>query len=59
MVTKVDNENRDHKEKLERLNHLLDLKNCRIKQLEGILRSHGLPASGKSESFVFVFGNVT
>ncbi|XP_026633735.1 X-linked retinitis pigmentosa GTPase regulator-interacting protein 1 [Microtus ochrogaster] len=45
MMTKADNENRDHKEKLDRLNHLLDLKNCRIKQLEGILRSHGLPAS--------------
>ncbi|XP_041494866.1 X-linked retinitis pigmentosa GTPase regulator-interacting protein 1 isoform X1 [Microtus oregoni] len=45
MMTKADNENRDHKKKLERLNHLLDLKNCRIKQLEGILRSHGLPAS--------------
>lgn len=48
MMTNADNENQDHKEKLERLNHLLDLKNCRIKQLEGILRSHGLPASGKS-----------
>uniref|UniRef100_A0A8C5KSY5 Retinitis pigmentosa GTPase regulator interacting protein 1 n=1 Tax=Jaculus jaculus TaxID=51337 RepID=A0A8C5KSY5_JACJA len=35
MVTKGDNENRDHKEKLERLNQLLDLKNNRIKQLEG------------------------
>ncbi|KAH0505896.1 X-linked retinitis pigmentosa GTPase regulator-interacting protein 1 [Microtus ochrogaster] len=38
MMTKADNENRDHKEKLERLNHLLDLKNCRIKQLEEQLR---------------------
>ncbi|XP_075806460.1 X-linked retinitis pigmentosa GTPase regulator-interacting protein 1 isoform X2 [Microtus pennsylvanicus] len=47
MMTKADNENRDHEEKLERLNHLLDLKNCRIKQLEGILRSHGLPESGE------------
>nr|KAF6487094.1 RPGR interacting protein 1 [Rousettus aegyptiacus] len=46
MVTKADNENRDHKEKLDRLNQLLDLKNNRIKQLEGILRSHGLPISG-------------
>ncbi|XP_016021049.2 X-linked retinitis pigmentosa GTPase regulator-interacting protein 1 isoform X4 [Rousettus aegyptiacus] len=45
MVTKADNENRDHKEKLDRLNQLLDLKNNRIKQLEGILRSHGLPIS--------------
>lgn len=35
MMTNADNENQDHKEKLERLNHLLDLKNCRIKQLEG------------------------
>lgn len=48
MVTKADNENKDHKEKLDRLNQLLDLKNNRIKQLEGILRSHGLPISGKS-----------
>ncbi|XP_061038325.1 X-linked retinitis pigmentosa GTPase regulator-interacting protein 1 isoform X5 [Eubalaena glacialis] len=46
MMTKADNENKDHKEKLERLNQLLDLKNKRIKQLEGILRSHGLPISG-------------
>ncbi|XP_059129655.1 X-linked retinitis pigmentosa GTPase regulator-interacting protein 1 isoform X3 [Peromyscus eremicus] len=45
MMTKADNENRDHQEKLEMLNHLLDLKNSRIKQLEGILRSHGLPTS--------------
>uniref|UniRef100_A0A8C2LN48 Retinitis pigmentosa GTPase regulator interacting protein 1 n=1 Tax=Cricetulus griseus TaxID=10029 RepID=A0A8C2LN48_CRIGR len=35
MMTKADNENRDHKEKLEMLNHLLDLKNSRIKLLEG------------------------
>ncbi|XP_059769783.1 LOW QUALITY PROTEIN: X-linked retinitis pigmentosa GTPase regulator-interacting protein 1 [Balaenoptera ricei] len=35
MMTKADNENKDHKEKLERLNQLLDLKNKRIKQLEG------------------------
>ncbi|XP_021507999.1 X-linked retinitis pigmentosa GTPase regulator-interacting protein 1 isoform X2 [Meriones unguiculatus] len=35
MMTKADNENRDHSEMLERLNHLLDLKNSRIKQLEG------------------------
>lgn len=47
-LTKADKENRDHEEKLERLNHLLDFKNSRIKQLEGILRSHGLPTSGKS-----------
>ncbi|XP_057577261.1 LOW QUALITY PROTEIN: X-linked retinitis pigmentosa GTPase regulator-interacting protein 1 [Hippopotamus amphibius kiboko] len=46
MMTKADNENKDHKEKLERLNQLLDLKNKRISQLEGILRSHGLPMSG-------------
>ncbi|XP_019484275.1 PREDICTED: X-linked retinitis pigmentosa GTPase regulator-interacting protein 1 isoform X2 [Hipposideros armiger] len=45
MMTKADNENKDHKEKLGRLNQLLDLKNNRIKQLEGILRSHGLPLS--------------
>ncbi|XP_039725812.1 X-linked retinitis pigmentosa GTPase regulator-interacting protein 1 isoform X3 [Pteropus medius] len=49
MVTKADNENKDHKEKLDRLNQLLDLKNNRIKQLEGILRSHGLPISGDFE----------
>ncbi|EFB16145.1 hypothetical protein PANDA_017706, partial [Ailuropoda melanoleuca] len=46
MMTKADNENKDHKEKLERLHQLLDLKNNRINQLEGILRSHGLPISG-------------
>ncbi|KAM4881055.1 X-linked retinitis pigmentosa GTPase regulator-interacting protein 1 [Thomomys bottae] len=45
MMAKADNESRDHKEKLERLSQLLDLKNDRIKQLEGILRSHGLPSS--------------
>ncbi|EDL42253.1 retinitis pigmentosa GTPase regulator interacting protein 1 [Mus musculus] len=48
-LTKADRENRDHEEKLERLNHLLDFKNSRIKQLEGILRSHGLPTSGNSK----------
>ena len=48
MMTKADNENKDHEEKLEKLNQLLDLKNKRINQLEGILRSHGLPVSGKS-----------
>ena len=48
MMTKADNENKDHEEKLERLNQLLDLKNKRINQLEGILRSHGRPVSGKS-----------
>uniref|UniRef100_A0A8C0W4I9 X-linked retinitis pigmentosa GTPase regulator-interacting protein 1 n=1 Tax=Castor canadensis TaxID=51338 RepID=A0A8C0W4I9_CASCN len=45
MMTKADNDSRDHKEKVERLSELLDLKNNRIKQLEGILRSHGLPSS--------------
>ncbi|EGW08438.1 X-linked retinitis pigmentosa GTPase regulator-interacting protein 1 [Cricetulus griseus] len=39
MMTKADNENRDHKEKLEMLNHLLDLKNSRIKLLEGSVLS--------------------
>lgn len=34
-LTKADRENRDHEEKLERLNHLLDFKNSRIKQPEG------------------------
>ncbi|XP_037358902.1 X-linked retinitis pigmentosa GTPase regulator-interacting protein 1-like isoform X8 [Talpa occidentalis] len=46
MMSKSDNENKEHTEKLERLNQLLDLKNKRINQLEGILRSHGLPISG-------------
>ncbi|XP_073751035.1 X-linked retinitis pigmentosa GTPase regulator-interacting protein 1 isoform X2 [Callorhinus ursinus] len=46
MMTKADNESKDQKERLERLNQLLDLKNNRINQLEGILRSHGLPLSG-------------
>ncbi|XP_004694594.1 PREDICTED: X-linked retinitis pigmentosa GTPase regulator-interacting protein 1 [Condylura cristata] len=45
MMSKSDNENKEHSEKLERLNQLLDLKNKRINQLEGILRSHGLPTS--------------
>ncbi|XP_027409159.1 X-linked retinitis pigmentosa GTPase regulator-interacting protein 1 [Bos indicus x Bos taurus] len=35
MMTKADNENKDHEAKLERLNQLLDLKNKRINQLEG------------------------
>ncbi|XP_063092989.1 X-linked retinitis pigmentosa GTPase regulator-interacting protein 1 isoform X4 [Cavia porcellus] len=46
MMTKADSESKDHRQKLERLSQLLDLKNNRIKQLEGILRSHGLPTSG-------------
>uniref|UniRef100_UPI0040385BDD X-linked retinitis pigmentosa GTPase regulator-interacting protein 1 n=1 Tax=Callospermophilus lateralis TaxID=76772 RepID=UPI0040385BDD len=45
MMTKTDSESKDHKEKLERLSQLLDVKNNRIRQLEGILRSHGLPIS--------------
>ncbi|XP_032773714.1 X-linked retinitis pigmentosa GTPase regulator-interacting protein 1 isoform X5 [Rattus rattus] len=45
-LTKADKENRDHEETMERLTHLLDFKNSRIMQLEGILRSHGLPTSG-------------
>uniref|UniRef100_H0UYS4 RPGR interacting protein 1 n=1 Tax=Cavia porcellus TaxID=10141 RepID=H0UYS4_CAVPO len=45
MMTKADSESKDHRQKLERLSQLLDLKNNRIKQLEGILRSHGLPTS--------------
>ncbi|XP_021100226.1 X-linked retinitis pigmentosa GTPase regulator-interacting protein 1 isoform X8 [Heterocephalus glaber] len=35
MMTKADSESKDHREKLERLSQLLDLKNNRIKQLEG------------------------
>ncbi|KAB1277192.1 X-linked retinitis pigmentosa GTPase regulator-interacting protein 1 [Camelus dromedarius] len=38
MMTKADNENKNHKEKLERLNRLLDLKNSRINQLEEQLK---------------------
>uniref|UniRef100_A0A8C9M5X0 X-linked retinitis pigmentosa GTPase regulator-interacting protein 1 n=1 Tax=Panthera tigris altaica TaxID=74533 RepID=A0A8C9M5X0_PANTA len=38
MMTKADNENKDHEEKLERLNQLLDLKNDRINQLEEQLK---------------------
>ncbi|KAL1780510.1 X-linked retinitis pigmentosa GTPase regulator-interacting protein 1 [Sigmodon hispidus] len=38
MMTKADNENKNHLEKLERLNHLLDLKNSRINQLEEQLK---------------------
>ncbi|XP_054986742.1 X-linked retinitis pigmentosa GTPase regulator-interacting protein 1 [Sorex araneus] len=46
MMTRAENENEEHKEKVKRLNQLLELKNNRINQLEGILRSHGLPISG-------------
>uniref|UniRef100_A0A2K6SYC8 RPGR interacting protein 1 n=1 Tax=Saimiri boliviensis boliviensis TaxID=39432 RepID=A0A2K6SYC8_SAIBB len=46
MTTKADSDNRDYEEKLKRLTQLLDLKNNRITQLEGILRSHDLPTSG-------------
>ncbi|XP_026939474.1 X-linked retinitis pigmentosa GTPase regulator-interacting protein 1 isoform X1 [Sagmatias obliquidens] len=38
MMTKADNENKVHKEKLERLSQLLDLKNKRINQLEEQLK---------------------
>uniref|UniRef100_A0A4W2GHS4 X-linked retinitis pigmentosa GTPase regulator-interacting protein 1 n=2 Tax=Bos TaxID=9903 RepID=A0A4W2GHS4_BOBOX len=38
MMTKADNENKDHEAKLERLNQLLDLKNKRINQLEEQLK---------------------
>ncbi|XP_007449571.1 PREDICTED: LOW QUALITY PROTEIN: X-linked retinitis pigmentosa GTPase regulator-interacting protein 1 [Lipotes vexillifer] len=38
MMTKADNENKVHKEKLEKLNRLLDLKNKRINQLEEQLK---------------------
>ncbi|XP_059562940.1 X-linked retinitis pigmentosa GTPase regulator-interacting protein 1 isoform X3 [Myotis daubentonii] len=38
MMTKAENENQDHSEKMERLNRLLDLKNNRIKQLEEQLK---------------------
>ncbi|XP_062062576.1 X-linked retinitis pigmentosa GTPase regulator-interacting protein 1 [Lepus europaeus] len=53
MMTKADNENRDHEEKLERLSQLLDIKNNRIKQLEGILRSHGLPTSEQLKDIAY------
>ncbi|XP_045306269.1 X-linked retinitis pigmentosa GTPase regulator-interacting protein 1 isoform X5 [Leopardus geoffroyi] len=45
MMTKADNENKDHEEKLERLNQLLDLKNDRINQLEVRLDLHQAVAS--------------
>lgn len=54
MMTKANSESKDHREKLERLSQLLDLKNNRIKQLEGILRSRGLPTSGKSWPLVLL-----
>ncbi|KFO27565.1 X-linked retinitis pigmentosa GTPase regulator-interacting protein 1 [Fukomys damarensis] len=38
MMTKAESESKDHREKLERLSQLLDLKNNRIKQLEERLR---------------------
>ncbi|KAM6202565.1 X-linked retinitis pigmentosa GTPase regulator-interacting protein 1 [Rhynchocyon petersi] len=38
LMTKADNEKKDNREKLERLNLLLDLKNDRIKQLEEQLK---------------------
>ncbi|XP_029807395.1 X-linked retinitis pigmentosa GTPase regulator-interacting protein 1 [Suricata suricatta] len=38
MMTKADNEKKDHRENLERLNKLLDLKNNRINQLEEQLK---------------------
>ncbi|CAO2590411.1 X-linked retinitis pigmentosa GTPase regulator-interacting protein 1, partial [Lemmus lemmus] len=53
IMTKADNENRDYKEKLERLNPLLDLKNCSIKQLEGILNSQGLAASEQLKDIAY------
>lgn len=59
MMTKADNESRDHKEKLEKLSQLLDVKKNRIRQLEGILRSHGLPTSGKFYYFVLILGHLT
>ncbi|EDL88470.1 retinitis pigmentosa GTPase regulator interacting protein 1 [Rattus norvegicus] len=56
-LTKADKENRDHEETMERLTHLLDFKNSRIMQLEGILRSHGLPTSGNSKTLLMALGN--
>ncbi|KAM6181557.1 LOW QUALITY PROTEIN: X-linked retinitis pigmentosa GTPase regulator-interacting protein 1 [Erethizon dorsatum] len=53
MMTKADSESKDHREKLERLSQLLDLKNNRIKQLEGILRSHGLPTSEQLKDIAY------
>ncbi|XP_063092987.1 X-linked retinitis pigmentosa GTPase regulator-interacting protein 1 isoform X2 [Cavia porcellus] len=38
MMTKADSESKDHRQKLERLSQLLDLKNNRIKQLEEQLK---------------------
>ena len=47
VMTKADNDSKDHTETLQRLTRLLDLKSHRIRQLEGILRSRGLPLPGK------------
>uniref|UniRef100_A0A8C0SKX0 RPGR interacting protein 1 n=1 Tax=Canis lupus familiaris TaxID=9615 RepID=A0A8C0SKX0_CANLF len=46
VMTKADNDSKDHTETLQRLTRLLDLKSHRIRQLEGILRSRGLPLPG-------------
>ncbi|XP_055989902.1 X-linked retinitis pigmentosa GTPase regulator-interacting protein 1 [Sorex fumeus] len=53
MMTRAENENEEHKEKLKRLNQLLELKNNRINQLEGFLRSHGLPISEKLRNVAY------
>ncbi|XP_060031343.1 LOW QUALITY PROTEIN: X-linked retinitis pigmentosa GTPase regulator-interacting protein 1 [Erinaceus europaeus] len=53
MMTKADNESREHEEKLERLSQLLDVKNKRINQLEGILRRHGLPISDQFKDVAY------
>uniref|UniRef100_A0A8C0YY82 RPGR interacting protein 1 n=1 Tax=Canis lupus familiaris TaxID=9615 RepID=A0A8C0YY82_CANLF len=47
VMTKADNDSKDHTETLQRLTRLLDLKSHRIRQLEGILRSRGLPLPDK------------
>nr|XP_036873220.1 X-linked retinitis pigmentosa GTPase regulator-interacting protein 1 [Manis javanica] len=52
-MTKANNECKDRKKKLKRLNQLLDLKNNRINQLEGILRSPGLSISEQLKDVVY------
>uniref|UniRef100_A0A286XD04 RPGR interacting protein 1 n=1 Tax=Cavia porcellus TaxID=10141 RepID=A0A286XD04_CAVPO len=56
MMTKADSESKDHRQKLERLSQLLDLKNNRIKQLEagerlGLLWLMKLTLSTRPTSF--------
>ncbi|KAM8935604.1 X-linked retinitis pigmentosa GTPase regulator-interacting protein 1 [Lycaon pictus] len=53
VMTKADNDSKDHTETLQRLTRLLDLKSHRIRQLEGILRSRGLPLPEQLKDVVY------